>query len=130
MQKGAKAHTFPPPPPPEARHPLSQEVRALALALPHAWEDHPWGDVVFKVGEKMFASTATSRGQIFVKANPAELEQLLEHPQIARAPYLGRYGWITFSFERAEELPMVATLLQVSYELVAARALPKKSRRK
>lgn len=129
MSSDTPTAKFPPPPPPEERHPLSQQVRALALALPNAWEDHPWGDVVFKVGDKMFATTAVSKGHIFVKANPAELDQLLSHPQIARAPYLGRYGWITFSFEAEADLPFVATLLQVSYELVVARA-GKKSRKK
>jgi len=31
-----------------------EKVRNYALGLPEAWEDHPWGEVVAKVGKKIF----------------------------------------------------------------------------
>ena len=31
-----------------------EAVRAFAFALPEAWEDHPWGESVAKVGKKVF----------------------------------------------------------------------------
>jgi len=33
---------------------LAEEVRAFAFGLPEAWEDHPWGESVAKVGKKVF----------------------------------------------------------------------------
>ena len=30
--------------------PFAADVRAYCLDLPDAWEDYPWGDIVFKVG--------------------------------------------------------------------------------
>ena len=29
-------------------------VRQFAAGLPEAWEDHPWGETVYKVGKKVF----------------------------------------------------------------------------
>ena len=35
-------------------HVLADPVRQFAAGLPGAWEDHPWGESVFKVGKKVF----------------------------------------------------------------------------
>jgi predicted DNA-binding protein (MmcQ/YjbR family) len=118
----------PPPPPVEQRHPLSNRVRDIALALPDTFEDHPWGDIVFKVGKKMFASTAARSGYVCVKANPAELEGLLRMPGVSLAPYVGRFGWIVFEFDSEDRLPFVEGLVQASYELIKGKAKKKAKR--
>lgn len=118
------------PPPPEERHPLSQRVREIALSLPNAREDHPWGDVVFKVGEKLFLGCHVHSGGITVKANPGELPALLERPNIVLAPYVGRFGWVQMTFDSEAELPFVEQLIRMSYELVASRHASKKAGRK
>ena len=35
-------------------HALADPVRQFAAGLPGAWEDHPWGESVAKVGKKVF----------------------------------------------------------------------------
>lgn len=111
----------PPPPPPEERHPLSQKLRAIALSLPETREDHPWGDVVFKIGDKMFMSCAVHSGGITVKANPGELDALLERENIKLAAYVGRFGWISMTLESEADLPFAEQLIRTSYELISAR---------
>jgi len=123
-----RAHPLPPPP--EERHPLSQRVREIALSLPNAWEDHPWGDVVFKVGEKMFLGCHVRSGGITVKANPGELPSLLERPNIVLAPYVGRFGWVQMTFDSETELAFAEQLIRMSYELIASRNASKKASRK
>lgn len=124
-----KEYAHPPPPPPEARHPLSQKVRAIALSLPGAWEDHPWGDIVFKIGDKMFATTHHSGGGVTVKANPAELDELLQRPGIMLAPYVGRFGWIQMTFDSEEALPFVEQLMRASFDLVSMKSKGKKKKK-
>ena len=38
---------------------VRQRLRSHALGLPEAWEDHPWGETVVKVGKKVFAFLGT-----------------------------------------------------------------------
>ena len=42
--------------------PLAQPLRAFAFGLPEAWEDHPWGESVAKVGKKVFVFFGTTDG--------------------------------------------------------------------
>ena len=75
-----------------------QRIRELALSFPETFEDSPWGNPVFKVGDnKMFA--AMSDGEVPVsltlKLTPEEREIALHFPHVSVARYVGRYGWVT-----------------------------------
>jgi predicted DNA-binding protein (MmcQ/YjbR family) len=92
---------------------------ALCLGLPGAWEDHPWGDTVYKAGKKIFACVSEGPPvSITVKAAPDELDYLLAMPNVQRAPYVGRYGWVTVRVEDQEAMELARDLIATSHRLV------------
>lgn len=76
--------------------PSWQDVQAFCLAFPDAFLDHPWGDVVFKVGKKIFvfASGDTAPLAVTVKIPEALRETWLNGSYTFVPSYVGRYGWI------------------------------------
>ena len=109
--------------------PYAGEIRAYCLDLPAAWEDYPWGDIVYKVGTKMFAALggedATS---VTVKATPEDAEVLVQMPHIAVAPYVGRYGWVTVAIADDAALDQAMALISMSYDLVKRGGSRKRQR--
>lgn len=111
---------------------LWEHCRAKPLAV----EDHPWGDVVFKVGGK--------RGKIFaflghpeaddvgvtVKPPPEELGGLLGLPFVRRASYIGRFGWIDVSVRNRRSLKLALALIDETYSRVAAMGKRRTARRR
>jgi predicted DNA-binding protein (MmcQ/YjbR family) len=117
---------------------LSQTVAVLTrdqllehcLALPGAWPDEPWdGDVVAKVGDKIFAFLG--EGSVGVKAGRSrdEADEWLErYPDDASVmAYIGRYGWNTLRLGGAIDDDEVLEAVDTSYADVVAR-LPKSKR--
>jgi predicted DNA-binding protein (MmcQ/YjbR family) len=105
---------------------------AYCLAKPGAWRDEPWeGDVVIKVGDKIFAflgsvDPVTSVG---LKCGDREVADLLleRFPDAARKmPYIGAHGWNTFTVDGipSDELRELA---DSSYDLIVAK-LPRSKR--
>jgi predicted DNA-binding protein (MmcQ/YjbR family) len=100
-------------------------LRTLALALPHTYEDAPWGFPVFKVGNnKMFACMfeAADCVQVTVKltADERQVVDLLSWVRPAR--YLGRYGWITADVTDDATLAAALEWVRESYWLKAPAA--------
>ncbi|MCJ9429689.1 MmcQ/YjbR family DNA-binding protein [Kordiimonas marina] len=103
-------------------------IRAYALSLPHAWEDFPWGEPVFKVGKKVFLFTGTDKaGRTgFTVKLPRSAEFALLHPFAEKAGYgLGRSGWVTCRFAAGERVPadMLCEWVAQSYRTVAPKKL-------
>jgi predicted DNA-binding protein (MmcQ/YjbR family) len=105
-----------------------RRLLAFALALPEAYEDHPWGESVAKVGKKVFVFLGLdedpSTMSMTVKLDDSH-EQALMVPGAAPSGYgLGRSGWVTIPFRRTT--PPVAVLtdwVEESYRRVAPRRL-------
>jgi predicted DNA-binding protein (MmcQ/YjbR family) len=119
---------FPPVQLPET--PFAPDIRAYCLDLPDVWEDYPWGDIVYKVGPKMFAALGGEDGttSVTVKAAPEDAEILVQAPHIDVAPYVGRYGWVTVAVRDEAALDQVMALISMSYDLVKRGGSRKRQR--
>ena len=99
-------------------------IRELALSLPEAYEDAPWGFPVFKVADnRLFALLVENPAELTVKLATEEREIAYLHPWVRRASYVGRYGWITATIEDAEALETALEWLRESYYLKAPAKL-------
>ena len=109
------------------------ELLARCLAKPGAWQDEPWdGDVVVKVGGKIFAFLGTRAGAtVGVKCGPnrdVADEWLTRYPDDAAASaYIGRSGWNTLRIGGAIPDDEIAEAIDASYTTIVAK-LPRRER--
>jgi hypothetical protein len=73
------------------------EFRAWALALPETSEVVTWGDLTWRVRDRMFAIGGTESPRITVKASREDQAELISMaPETyAIAAYVGRFGWVS-----------------------------------
>ena len=106
-------------------------LRALCLSLPDAIENLQWEDeLCFKVRGKIFAMLSLSSvpQRLIFKCDPEEFLELIENDGVVPAPYVGRYKWAML--ESLEVLPgsEIERCIRKSYEMVAAKNKPSRSR--
>lgn len=113
---------------------VAQALKAEALGFPGAWEDHPWGDTVAKVGKKVFVFLGSppedrDDGQYgFSVKLPDSAEEALSLPGAEPTGYgLGRAGWVTLRFSEGDEVPvdLCRDWIDESYRAVATKTLVK-----
>ena len=84
------------------------ELLAFALGLPEAWEDHPWGESVAKVGKKVFVffgMPELDEGPRFTVKLRESHDEASAMGWTADPGYgLGRGGWLTVT--APEDAPM------------------------
>lgn len=100
------------------------------LTLPGAWPDEPWeGDVVAKVGDKIFAFLgAESVGLKCARSRDEADEWLHRFPDDATVmAYIGRHGWNTLTVGGAIPEEVLLEAVDASYDRVVAK-LPRKQR--
>jgi predicted DNA-binding protein (MmcQ/YjbR family) len=117
--------------PPRVWHDPEPDMVAFALALPEAWEDHPWGETVVKVAKKVFVFFGVEGGLgdfgLCVKL-PESAEAALALPNAEPAGYgLGKSGWVVVKFHRGDDVPLddVRAWIVESYRAVAPKKLLK-----
>jgi predicted DNA-binding protein (MmcQ/YjbR family) len=109
------------------------ELIAYCLAKPGAWQDEPWeGDIVAKVGPKIFAFLGSSPGtSVGLKCGPTREvadEWLARFPEDVRVmAYIGRSGWNTLQVGGAIPDEELLEAIDASYDAVVSK-LPKKDR--
>jgi predicted DNA-binding protein (MmcQ/YjbR family) len=99
------------------------------MNLPHTTEEVLWGgDLVFKIGGKMYAVTVLEPGPLCMsfKCTPENFAELTERVGIVPAPYSARYHWVALESEDALPAAEIKRLVAESYELVLNK-LPKKT---
>ncbi len=105
---------------------IRRRVLKFALGLPGAYEDHPWGEDVVKVDNKVFVFLGLgddpSNLAMTVKLGESQ-DQALMVPGAAPTGYgLGRAGWVTVPFrETTPPLGVLTDWVEESYRLVAPK---------
>ena len=108
-----------------------ERAKALCRTFPGATEDIKWGaDLVFSVGEKMFAVTgddSPAKGMSF-KVDDERFLELTDRPGIIPAPYMARLKWVYVDDPKALSDSESAQLLRRSYELAFGKLTKKMQR--
>jgi len=104
---------------------------AYALTFPGAFEDHPWGESVAKVNNKIFVFFGAGEGTpdigIAVKLDES-LEQALALPGASPTGYgLGKAGWVSITLGKEGQPPLAVLKdwVEESYRRVAPKRLVK-----
>lgn len=108
-----------------------EQLLRHCLAKPGAWQDEPWeGDVVAKVGSKIFAFTGSGES-VGVKCGRSREEAdewITRFPDAASVmPYIGRSGWNTLRIDGQIPDEEIYEAIDSSYDLVVSK-LPKRER--
>lgn len=90
-----------------------------------AWEDHPWGHSVFKVGKKMFVIFGDDDGYgVTCKLPDSGEAALTMFGWAAPTGYgLGKSGWITARFTARDDVPveLLKEWIDESYAAIAPK---------
>jgi predicted DNA-binding protein (MmcQ/YjbR family) len=106
---------------------LRSALRDFAAGLPEAWEDHPWGESVFKVGRKVFVffgEDDPDRPVGLTVKLPQSNAHALALPWVVPAGYgLDRGGWVSATPPDDIPFELIAEWIEESYRAVAPRKL-------
>jgi predicted DNA-binding protein (MmcQ/YjbR family) len=109
-----------------------EQIRKYCLSMPHATEKVQWGnDLVFKIGEKMFAVVGLEPKhdtKLSFKCTPEKFAELVEQEGIIPAPYVARYHWVALQDLDALPARELKQLLKTAYQLVYDK-LPAKAKK-
>lgn len=104
--------------------PYAAAIYERAQSKAEAVEEHPWDDTVFKVAGKVFIFLGNPPGRrMSVKAPAEDVDRLLDLPFVKRAPYVGRYGWVSVTVDDDQALALALDLIDDSYDMRAPKRL-------
>jgi predicted DNA-binding protein (MmcQ/YjbR family) len=101
------------------------KIRAFALSLPGASEDHPWGEDVAKVGRKIFVFLGTGQSRrMTVKLDESHGHALSIEGAELTGYGLGKSGWVTVPLRApGVSLDLLRDWVEESYRIVAPKRL-------
>ncbi len=107
-----------------------EKLKAFALSLPGAHEDHPWGESVIKVNKKIFVffgvpehlDKTLSLGVKLPETGPYAVMMTFAKPS---GYGLGKHGWIDAQLTPEDNVPldMLLEWIEESYRAVAPKRL-------
>ncbi len=101
------------------------------MSFPEATENLQWGDdLCFKIRGKIFAIVSLDNPRLCFKCAPEVFAELIEREDIHPAPYVGRYKWVMLDRLDALRNDELKDLIRQSYEMVAAKAPKRTSKKK
>jgi predicted DNA-binding protein (MmcQ/YjbR family) len=110
-------------------------LKKFAASRPGAWEDHPWGETVYKIGKKVFVflGHADYGYGLSCKLPDSGEAAITMFSWAEPTGYgLGKAGWVSARFEKSEDVPvdLLEQWIDESYAAVAPkRAAPREARR-
>jgi len=107
-------------------------LRQYCLSFPGATEKIQWGnDLLFCIAGKIFAGTGldTAHPNLTLKCTPERFAELLEREGFSKAPYVGRYHWISLERVDAVRDSELRELIAESYHNVRSK-LPRSAQAK
>jgi predicted DNA-binding protein (MmcQ/YjbR family) len=106
---------------------LDSVVRDHAFSLPEAWEDHPWGESVAKVGKKVFVFFGEQQpdGRVGMTVKlPHSHDEALSMPFVTPAGYgLDRGHWVNVDAPPDAPPDLLLGWIEESYRTVAPKRL-------
>ena len=104
---------------------MRDRVRAFALSLPEASEDHPWGEDVAKVRGKIFVFLGPERSRrMTVKLVESHAHALSIDGAEPTGYGLGKSGWVTVPLRgEGVTLGLLRDWVEESYRIVAPKLL-------
>jgi predicted DNA-binding protein (MmcQ/YjbR family) len=113
-------------------------LKVKAKACPGAWEDHPWGETVYKVGKKVFVFMGVDNDDgtfgLSCKLPDSHEAAITMFSFAAPTGYgLGKAGWVSARFGKKDDVPvgLLEQWIAESYAAVApkrAKARPPKAK--
>ncbi len=98
-----------------------------AASFPEAYEDHPWGETVYKVKGKVFVFLGKGEQGFGMSAKLPQSSMLaLDLPFATPTAYgLGKSGWVTAQFGPKDKPPLdiLRRWIEESYRAVAPKKL-------
>jgi predicted DNA-binding protein (MmcQ/YjbR family) len=105
----------------------TQRLRDICLALPEATERETWGDLTWRVREKIFAMQRQDDGRVAVWCKaPAGSQMVLlgaDPDRFFAPPYVGPKGWVGMWLDKKPDWDEAAKLVRRSYQLIAPKKL-------
>jgi predicted DNA-binding protein (MmcQ/YjbR family) len=109
-------------------------LKKFAAARPGAWEDHPWGETVYKIGKKVFVFLGHSDSGYGLSCKLPESSEAAVTMFSWAEPTgygLGKSGWVSARFEKSQHVPvdMLKEWIDESYQAVAPKRRPLDTRK-